>query len=59
MPLLKRICERKLPTDLVVPLLSTAETVTTTGRRATVDHLAVLFRDHLALAGVERAELPE
>ncbi|MCW5831346.1 MAG: tyrosine-type recombinase/integrase [Labilithrix sp.] len=56
-PLLRRMLEGKADTDLVVPILSRTETVTSNNRKATVDHLAVLFRDHLKLAGVGRAEL--
>ncbi len=40
-----------------MPLLSSATARTSTRRRASVDHLATLFRDHLKLAGVDRAEL--
>jgi integrase len=57
MPLLQRMLEGKSDADLVVPLLSRADAVTSQNRRATVDHLAVLFRDHLKRAKVERAEL--
>jgi integrase len=57
LPLLKRLCEGKCGDELVVPLLSRGDDVTSTNRRASVDHLAVLFRDHLRLAGVTRAEL--
>jgi hypothetical protein len=34
-----------------------ADATTSTKRKATVDHLATLFRDHLMLAAVKRAEL--
>jgi hypothetical protein len=58
-PLLARMREGKWSGELVAPLLSECDAVTTDGRRATVDHLAVLFRDHLKAAGVERVELHE
>lgn len=56
-PLLTRMREGKKATDLVVPLLSRCDAMTIDGRRVTVDRLAMLFRQHLTLAGVERTEL--
>ncbi|MCL2725791.1 MAG: site-specific integrase [Polyangiaceae bacterium] len=46
-PLLEHICKKKNPTDLVVPVLSAFGE----------DHLAELWRKHLLVAEVERAEL--
>ena len=56
-PLLERMRKGRGEDDLVVPLLSKNEDVTADNRRATVDHLATLFREHLRKAGIVRTEL--
>src|SRR5205085_5404556 len=58
-PLLERMKKGKAMGDLVVLLLSKSDATTSTGRKATVDHLAELLRDHLKRAGVKRLELHE
>jgi integrase len=56
-PLLTRMQKGNAPDATVLPLLAKSEAITSAKRRATVDHLAVLFRDHLNVANVKRAEL--
>lgn len=55
-PLLARMRKGRGEADLVVPLLSTNDLRVADRRRLTVDRLAILFREHLRLAGIDRVE---